>query len=93
MAGDSTFTRDVVVNLESGLHLGPCAQIVQAAQRFGCQLQIRKGDRAVNAKSMLDLLTLVAEHGTVLTLEADGDGADEAIAAVVVLFERNFVVE
>lgn len=93
MTRDSKFTRDVVVNLESGLHLGPCSQIVQAAQRFGCQLLIRKGDRAVNGKSMLDLLTLVAEHGTVLTLEANGDGADEAVNAVVHLFDRNFVVE
>jgi phosphotransferase system HPr (HPr) family protein len=81
------------VNLENGLHLGPCSQIVQATQRYGCDLFIRKGDRAVNGKSMLDLLTLVAERGTVLTLEAVGEGAGEAIDAVVSLFDRNFVVE
>lgn len=86
-------TRDVVVNLENGLHLGPCSQIVQAAMRFECQLFIRKGDRSVSAKSMLDLLTLVAERGTVLTLEAMGNGAQDAIDAIVRLFDRNFVVE
>ena len=54
---------------------------------------IRKADREVDAKSMIDLLTLVAEHGTTLTLKADGDGAIEAIEALARLFESNFKVD
>lgn len=86
-------TREVVVQLENGLHLGPSSQIVQLAQRFSCELAIRKGDRVVDGKSMLDLLTLAAEHGTVLVLEARGPDAHEALAAVAGLFERNFVAD
>jgi len=86
-----TCTREVVVKLENGLHLGPSSQIVQLAQKFGSDLSIRKGDRTVDGKSMLDLLTLAAEHGTVLVLEARGVDASQTVEAVAALFERNFV--
>ncbi len=86
-------TGEVMVNLENGLHLGPSSQIVQLVQRFDCELLIRKGDRVVNGGSMLDLLTLAAENGTPLSLEARGPQAEEAIEAVVGLFARNFAVE
>jgi len=85
-----TCTRDVVVNLENGLHLTPSSQIVQVLQKFSCQLLIRKGDKVVDAKSMLDLLTLAAEKGELLRLEASGTDAEDAIAAVVRLFDEGF---
>ena len=86
-------TREVVVQLENGLHLGPSSQIVQLAQKFNSELTIRKGDRLVDGKSMLDLLTLAAEHGAVLQLEARGADAAEALAAIATLFERNFATD
>lgn len=82
--------REVTVNLENGLHLGPSSQIVQTAQKFGCELRIKKGDRSVDGTSMLELLTLAAEHGTVLILETSGNRAQEAMAALVDLFDKNF---
>ncbi len=88
-----TCTQTVVVNLENGLHLGPSSQIVQLAQKFGSELSIRKGERTVDAKSMLDLLTLAAEHGAQLELQARGADAVEALAAINALFERNFVTD
>lgn len=93
MNQNPTCTRDVVVKLENGLHLGPSSQIVQLAQKFSCDLVIRKGDRSVDGKSMLDLLTLAAEHGAALQLEARGADAAEAVAAIAGLFERNFVID
>ncbi|HLJ10749.1 MAG TPA: HPr family phosphocarrier protein [Planctomycetaceae bacterium] len=85
--------REVVVRLENGLHLGPCSQIVQLAQKFNCDLSIRKGDRTVDGKSMLDLLTLAAEQSTVLALEARGADAAEALEAIAALFDRNFATD
>lgn len=88
-----TCTREVVVELENGLHLGPSSQIVQLAQKFGCELLIRKGDRTVDGKSMLDLLTLAAERGTVLELTTRGGDAVQALEAIAGLFTRNFVID
>ncbi|MSR60207.1 MAG: HPr family phosphocarrier protein [Planctomycetaceae bacterium] len=88
----SIFTREVTVGVENGLHLTPMSQIVNLAQKFNCLFQIRKGDKLVDGKSMFDMLSLAAEHGQVLSLEAQGDDAAEAIAAIAGLFERNFTL-
>jgi phosphotransferase system HPr (HPr) family protein len=88
-----TCTREVVVKLENGLHLGPSSQIVKLAQKFSSELSIRKGDRTVDGKSMLDLLTLAAEHGAILKLEARGADAAATLEAIGALFERNFVID
>jgi phosphotransferase system HPr (HPr) family protein len=67
MNSPPTCTREIVVNLEHGLHLTPSSQIVQVLQKFNCQLLIRKGEKVVDGKSMLDLLTLAAEKGEMLS--------------------------
>ena len=76
--------------LENGLHLSPAAQIVKTAQSYRSSLVIQKGDRRIDGKSMLDLMTLAAERGARLRLEAEGDDAEEVLTAVVALFEGNF---
>jgi phosphocarrier protein HPr len=87
---NSVCRQTVTVELENGLHLVPCSQIAQAARRYACAVTIYKGTQAVDAKNVLDLMTLNADHGTQLDLEASGDGAAEAIEELVRLFESNF---
>ena len=93
MQNESVMRQSVNVNLENGLHLVPCSRIAQRAARFSCAIQIHKESRTVDAKSVLDLMTLNAEHGTTLILEARGDGAADAILQLVQLFESNFEVD
>ncbi|GIS59083.1 MAG: hypothetical protein CM1200mP2_13080 [Planctomycetaceae bacterium] len=61
-----TAKKTVRVGLEQGLHMVPCSLIVGTAERFSCEIQIQKEDRSADAKTMLDLLTLSAENGSVL---------------------------
>lgn len=82
--------RTVIVSLENGLHMVPCSQIAQSCGRHACEIRIRKDTLIVNAKDIFDLLSLNAGHGTELILEAEGDGADEALEELVQLFESNF---
>ena len=82
-----TAQQTVRVGLEQGLHMVPCAKIVRTAER---EIHIQKADRSADAKTMLDLLTLSAENGSVLVLEARGAEADEAVKALARLFESNF---
>lgn len=93
MHSKPVYTREVIVNLPSGLHMTPSGQLVQMVKKFECELSVRKGDRTVDGSSMLDLMTLAAEHGSVLNLEVRGDRAEEALDAIVRLFERNFEPE
>lgn len=86
----STVSREVVVGLEEGLHLTPMRALTMLAEQFACEISIQKGDRTVDAKSMLDLMTLMAEHGTQLLLVARGADAAEAVQALGDLFDCNF---
>ncbi|MCA8986710.1 MAG: HPr family phosphocarrier protein [Planctomycetaceae bacterium] len=84
---------EVVVNLVNGLHLVPCSKIAQLARSYACEIRICKGELVVDAKAVFDLMTLRAEQGTLLAIEADGDGACEVVEKLVSLFERNFDVD
>lgn len=86
----STASREVIVGLEEGLHLTPLRALTLLAEKFACDISIHKGDRKVDAKSMLDLMTLMAEHGTRLQLTAEGPDASDAIQALGELFDNNF---
>ena len=86
----SVCRQTVTVELENGLHLVPCSRIAQEASRFDCEVQVCKDDLIVDAKTILELMTLNAEFGSTLVLEARGDDANQAIRRLVRLFESRF---
>lgn len=73
-----------------GLHARPASLLVETANRFQSNIQINKGSETVDAKSILQLLTLFAEAGSVLMLEARGADAKEAITALAQLIADGF---
>ncbi len=73
-----------------GLHARPAALFVQTASRFKSTITVTKGDASANAKSILNLLTLGAGSGSVVTVVAEGEDADEALQALEELNARNF---
>lgn len=86
-------TRTVTVLNALGLHARPAMQFVDTANRFSSDIVVRKGgDHPENAdgKSVMEMIILAATQGTPLTIEADGDDAEEAVAALVELFETKF---
>lgn len=80
------------VRLENllGLHLRAAGKFVRVAQRFQANVRVACGDKLVNGKSILDLTTLAAEPGTVLTLEADGPDAEQSLEALCTLIQARF---
>lgn len=90
MKQESVCRRTITVNLPEGLHLRPISQIAQLAGRFDCDVSLSNGDVRANAKSQLELMTLRAEQGTALVIEATGERAAEAVESLVRLFESNF---
>jgi phosphocarrier protein HPr len=65
-----------------GLHLRAGAELTRVANRFKSRIQVSNGYRQVNAKSLLDLLTLGAIYGTVLEFSAEGEDASKAVQAI-----------
>jgi phosphotransferase system HPr (HPr) family protein len=66
----------------------PCGAIAAAAARFRSNVTVSLPNRTVNAKSILDLMTLGAPKGTELAIEVDGPDAKDALEAIAGVFDR-----
>ena len=85
------FVLRVRVANEQGLHARPAAKLAQEAQKFACDIQVRHdGGAAVDAKSILDILTMAAGHGCELELRASGEDAPDALRHLGALFRNRF---
>ena len=85
-----THSREVVVENEQGLHARPADLVAREAQRWESRIEFVGKAQRVDGKSILDLLTLAAEAGTHLVVEATGPDASEALDAIGSLFEQKF---
>ncbi|NIA21000.1 MAG: HPr family phosphocarrier protein [Anaerolineaceae bacterium] len=82
--------REVTILNRQGMHARPAMQIVETSSRFNSRIRVCKGDSRVDAKSIMEVMTLEAIQGTVLTFEADGDDASEALDALAKLVTDKF---
>ena len=73
-----------------GLHARAASRLVNCASAFSSDIQIVKGTRSVNAKSIMGVLTLAAATGTQLVIEADGIDEQQAVEAVTDLIRECF---
>ena len=74
--------RQVAVSNVLGLHLRVADKFVKLANAFQSDVSVHCKDIIANGKSVLSLLCLAAECGTVLALEAQGCDAEDAVAAL-----------
>jgi phosphocarrier protein HPr len=85
-----TVSREVVVANSQGLHARPAERLAREARRWQSRIELVADSQRVDGKSILDVLTLAAEAGTRLVVEATGPDAREALEAIGSLFDRNF---
>jgi phosphocarrier protein HPr len=78
----------VVLPNESGLHARPAKVFARRAKEKPCEVQISKGDRDADAKSVLSVLTLDVVQGDEVTIRTEGDDAEAALADLVDLVEN-----
>ena len=71
-----------------GIHLRSGAELAKLANQFKSVITVSNGSRVVNAKSILDLLTIGAIYGTVLEFSAEGTDASDAIQAIRALVQK-----
>ncbi len=85
---------DMAINLwvrnRLGLHARAAAKIAELAGRFQADITLEKAGTRVDAKSILDMLTLDCPSGTVLVARAGGPEADKALEALQALFAERF---
>ena len=80
--------RETTVGPEEGIHGRPAAQFIKTAKRFSSQIVVIKGDREVNAKSVMKI-TGLAKKGEKIKIRAEGEDAEEAVDALAELISAN----
>ena len=73
-----------------GLHARASAKLTKLAGSFPCEVWISKGDRRVNAKSIMGVMMLAAGLGSEVVIEAQGEREQEAMDALLALIHDKF---
>ena len=73
-----------------GLHARASAKITQLAGSFPCEVWMERGSRRINAKSIMGVMMLAAGKGSTVIVDTEGEGADEALAALLALIADRF---
>ncbi len=71
--------KSLVIKNKSGLHARPASLFVQIANKYDCDITVRKGRQKVNGKSIMGIMMLAAEKGSRITIIAEGADAKEAV--------------
>lgn len=83
------FNKEIVVRCESGLHNKQATYFVQKANEFGSSIWVESGNRKMNAKSLLGIMSLGIVTGANVILSADGPDAEAAVVALEALLQRD----
>ena len=73
-----------------GLHARASAKLTKLAGSFPCEVWISKGERRVNAKSIMGVMMLAAGIGSEVALETEGAQEQEAMDALLALIADKF---
>ena len=73
-----------------GLHARASAKLTKLAGSFPCEIWISKGERRVNAKSIMGVMMLAAGIGSQVELDTEGEQAQEALDALLALMADKF---
>ena len=84
------YTQEITINNEVGLHARPATFFIQKANSYKSSIWVEKGDRRVNAKSLLGVLSLGIVKGMTVTLIADGADEAEALEGLSELIATGF---
>ena len=91
-----TVSRTVPISNKRGLHARASAKFVTLASQQPCEVRVEKagakecGGEAVTGTSIMGLMMLGAAMGDTIVISAEGDGAEDAVAAMAGLVEAKF---
>ena len=81
-------SRNVTIRNSQGLHARPATFFIQKANSYKSSIWVEKGDRRVNAKSLLGVLSLAVTKGMEITLLAEGIDEAAALSGLADLLEN-----
>ena len=88
--GKNMVKTEITISNKLGLHARASAKLTKLAGSFPCDVFMSKGERRINAKSIMGVMMLAAGMGSVVELETDGPQEQEALDALVALINDKF---
>ena len=82
-----TVEKTLMINNETGLHARPASQLVKKAGKFESKIEIIVGEKEVNAKSIMGIMSLGLGKGDEITLKAEGEDAEAAVEGLTEFIE------
>ena len=81
---------NTTISNKLGLHARASAKLTKLAGSFPCEVWMSRGERRVNAKSIMGVMMLAAGKGSKVTLEVDGPDETQAMDAICALIHDCF---
>lgn len=80
----------MTISNKLGLHARASAKLTKLAGSYPCEVWLARGDRRVNAKSIMGVMMLAAGIGVTVDIETNGEREQEALDAIVALMNDKF---
>ena len=85
--------KKITIKNKLGLHARPAALFVQMANKFESEIRVKKGSQEVDGKSIMGILTLAAEQGSLIKITAIGLDAEQALGELEKLLSGGLMEE
>jgi len=82
--------KEIQIKNKLGLHARPAYMVVQAASKFKSEIRFIRDELEVNGKSIISVMMLAAEKGSIIKIRIQGEDEQEALEDLVQLFESKF---
>ena len=82
--------KEITIMNKLGMHARAAAKFVNLASNFTSEVELEKGSRKVNGKSIMGVMMLAASKGSIVTVYARGEDEQEALRELEALIERRF---
>jgi phosphocarrier protein HPr len=82
--------KKVTIKNKAGMHTRPASMLVKLAAKFKSDFFIIKDGFQINGKSIIGVMSLAAEHGSMVILRFEGEDEEKAAEAVTKFFEEGF---
>jgi phosphocarrier protein HPr len=80
----------ITISNKLGLHARASAKLTKMAGSFPCEVWMARGERRINAKSIMGVMMLAAGIGTAVMVETSGEREQEAMDALLALINDKF---
>ena len=74
--------KPITIQISNGLEARPVAMLVPVASQYESRIQVESGDKRVNAKSIMGMMTLGLNVGESVVISAEGSDEEDAIAGI-----------